>query len=1265
MASLKFIMDVNDDHQVPDRQQAQNNKKAKVPIKPATTGQLPEEPNPQPHPRHATSSGLAAEEDINPRPPPTPSKKRAVSSRGPKPSTTTSSTAPTAPSGTGSGSLDTLGSSTTLSPSTTRPSVRRRSTTSTDSMDRSGGYGSPASSSSMGGGPMRPVPPHPQLSDTMPMRLTPITGRVSRAKKGVPVHVCELCRPAKTFTRAEHLRRHQLSHEEPQFRCQGCDKAFHRQDLLTRHQQKNEHGGESSSQSATNQASPYPAPSPRLQQPVQLSGSQGGSSTPAQGSGQTPSTAPVSAEIPSTTYSQPGSSPHPTVDYRGALTEYTIYPMSPTTIVVTPSSTPFSHANTQPRTSQIEQLSVITQGIQLPEQREPSPWASSATDSTYSTPVSESLGNAQHWGRSSHLLSPYPHPTSRVSPGPGLGGPFIHPNSYTTNPHSTQASHTYSGGTIFPNTMGFGGQDVGSHQPSGLSNMHENTMAGGLRGLTPPPHTSASASGALITPASVLPTGIDPSLGMARHKQRLMDTQLGAQAAMMNDMGVGYAANGDVSPGGEMAGLNLELGAKYAMPSSMPSSMNIPLPAAIRTSISGYLDVYWAKVHPVLPVVHRQSFEAEPEDVLRCAMAAVATQHLDTKEDRNRGNQLHEHAWQEAKRAAKWSLQIKQTILLCEYFARFRGRKAVTKPSDLFRHLYQRVSTEQSLTAPLSFSLLEDSVSWFFDTSVWSPASSPVSSVSSLDSITPTTLATTSPMVLRHLSPFPNASWPHTMVPSSYVSPGSSFTDPSSFAHNSHSNTSPSPARSRETPRIWSFLFAPERYNSVPPAENSLSFSTLSQSSAQMYSQFISDTQALYPDSGMLDQSMLSSDQHLANHDRWKRWVEAESCRRLLAACFICDGHTSVYQQHGRVLDGNESLPLFGNSEKLWGASSADEWHALQACDPVSAHAATQPGYVSDIASITPEYVEACSYADRMVILGLCALRLSRRPASSTIPVSADNSPAPDFDMNQQARLQQPQDMEAEQRIQMLFRNCPIANTYLALNHTPLRDLLAVSGDSWAYAQKVLPRTIFQEHVRRVRQWVSLSLPGLNILKATLFASRALLAFLDNRRHGSEDSSGSSSAASASRVADISDYWALHVCALTCWAFNHGLRNSNKAAAQQQQQGQHQQVHPRQRSSSGGPSGGSSPASRTSGLSTASTLNSSDDEPIRWLRRVAECTRPEEIMRFRGHREAAGVVGLVKRRMENDCVGSRNTLYVDAMGVLTKIEESAVTRRWF
>lgn len=81
--------------------------------------------------------------------------------------------------------------------------LRRQSSTSVDSMDQHG-YGSAASSSSMGGGtgsggypPNHPRRPMGSPSPDMPIKLTPITGRVSRAKKGVPVHVCDQCNPPK------------------------------------------------------------------------------------------------------------------------------------------------------------------------------------------------------------------------------------------------------------------------------------------------------------------------------------------------------------------------------------------------------------------------------------------------------------------------------------------------------------------------------------------------------------------------------------------------------------------------------------------------------------------------------------------------------------------------------------------------------------------------------------------------------------------------------------------------------------------------------------------------------------------------------------------------------------------------------------------------------------------------------------------------------------------------------------------------------------
>jgi hypothetical protein len=65
------------------------------------------------------------------------------------------------------------------------------------------------------------------------------TGRVSKAAKGQPVHHCHC---GKTYTRAEHLRRHQQNHKPGAFPCDvpGCERAFCREDLLTRHKLKHD-----------------------------------------------------------------------------------------------------------------------------------------------------------------------------------------------------------------------------------------------------------------------------------------------------------------------------------------------------------------------------------------------------------------------------------------------------------------------------------------------------------------------------------------------------------------------------------------------------------------------------------------------------------------------------------------------------------------------------------------------------------------------------------------------------------------------------------------------------------------------------------------------------------------------------------------------------------------------------------------------------------------------------------------------------------------
>ncbi|KAJ6036890.1 hypothetical protein N7540_001169 [Penicillium herquei] len=78
--------------------------------------------------------------------------------------------------------------------------------------------------------PQRNIPPSPASSTS--------DFRASKAKKGKRVHACEFPGCVKVFTRAEHRRRHELSHRAKKtYVCsyEGCTKAFHRADYLTQH----------------------------------------------------------------------------------------------------------------------------------------------------------------------------------------------------------------------------------------------------------------------------------------------------------------------------------------------------------------------------------------------------------------------------------------------------------------------------------------------------------------------------------------------------------------------------------------------------------------------------------------------------------------------------------------------------------------------------------------------------------------------------------------------------------------------------------------------------------------------------------------------------------------------------------------------------------------------------------------------------------------------------------------------------------------------
>lgn len=303
-------------------------------------------------------------------------------------------------------------------------------------MDRSYGGQIPGSGGGVGGGSNPPNRPGGSPSD-VPVKLTPITGRVSRAKKGVPVHVCDICRPPKTFTRAEHLRRHQLSHQTPQFPCHypDCNRAFHRADLLQRHQARHEQEGDGASSS---------------RRPSTAS-SDGG---PPRGFYHPP---------PSSIYSQPGHSDRD-ADRRGSHTSnnsgysqgqgnsYVLAPGLGEAMVNDPSNSGSSYdMSYQPRTYP---LFVVTQGLPNPTSMESlehnpgllapqdhSPWQSS--DSNFSTPSDRSHKHANagyssptsDWNGHYMTYTPVTNEMSSPLDMPSNGLPFF-TDPFSTSPHA-------------------------------------------------------------------------------------------------------------------------------------------------------------------------------------------------------------------------------------------------------------------------------------------------------------------------------------------------------------------------------------------------------------------------------------------------------------------------------------------------------------------------------------------------------------------------------------------------------------------------------------------------------------------------------------------------------------------------------------------------------------------------------------------------------------------------------------------------------------
>ncbi|KAK6600663.1 hypothetical protein H4I95_07645 [Botrytis cinerea] len=550
-------------------------------------------------------------------------------------------------------------------------SSRRRSSGAGEAMDFSayqgGGSnqrsisGSPSQTSSRGG--MEP------MADVLPIKYTPVTGRISRAKKGIPVHTCDDCR--KTFTRAEHLRRHKLSHGKPAYPCtfEDCERTFHRPDLLARHLNRHETQGEKAYKSSDPRSRASSSASESA--PLKLEPTPHGISM---GLGQM---SPENSITPRTSAGTDHSAVAPTfntltgnfqpVDFssgsshRGSVSQAQVTDVEVYTAASPGSIPPRTYAemtptfNVRPMPEFSEQdpyraTNSSFQGLyaeevssfhpyspphalpllRIPEEpympslsytHDNSPWCSSASDSTYSE--SSRTGRTAHRGRSGSLATApewsVPVPNAQWSHGMANTAQDLRSPPYETMMESYDAPYT----------------------PLELGNPHTSTYNEYLA------QTFLPASPSRLS---------DPRLAVIdRRSKELVGSQ------QLDTL------------------MNIE------------TVISSPSQSAI-SNLDTYLSLYWNNFDKLFPLIHRGTYIQNQNLLLTFAMAAIGTQYHTDPEARNHGVDFNAYCTNIIPVTFEWSIQIMQAILLTEIFTRFRGIKTTVRLSRQFEELYNRLS---------------------------------------------------------------------------------------------------------------------------------------------------------------------------------------------------------------------------------------------------------------------------------------------------------------------------------------------------------------------------------------------------------------------------------------------------------------------------------------------------------------------------------------------------------------------------------------------
>ncbi|KAI9753359.1 MAG: hypothetical protein M4579_005184 [Chaenotheca gracillima] len=249
-------------------------------------------------------------------------------------------------------------------------------------------------------------------------------------------------------------------------------------------------------------------------------------------------------------------------------------------------------------------------------------------------------------------------------------------------------------------------------------------------------------------------------------------------------------------------------------------------------------------------------------------------------------------------------------------------------------------------------------------------------------------------------------------------------------------------------------------------------------------------------------------------HSIWCSWLELECKQRALLAAFLLDAHQSTLfgqdpcQQN--CLFGQMDLSMPSHSA-LWDSQGAEEWNLV--CQSLVAPSAN---------SVQDEMFRfLADHENTGAILA---------PFEASIVVAltlTSNGMSTDDQVDELLRHR------LEERYPTSHSLLITCNSFQVLHFTPLRDLLAVTGQTWVLGRKMSSHAEFAAAKDRLNAWV-----------LTPAASKAVWHAGHVLRHAFHASSMGFMWNNPGD--DLHDQWNVYVAALVCWAY--GTAHSNHAS---------------------------------------------------------------------------------------------------------------------